>query len=197
MHEGARRFIMRQEYRNNMFIIVLIISLSLVVTACTAGTNTADSSFNQPAGSPSNSGNTLSPPTTSDNSGPQVVPSSTPAPSSSAGDLNSDVSQTPPTSTVSGQADTVVVNVKAQQFSFNPSEIDLKKGQHVKLVITSPDVAHGITAIPELGIPNTQIPAGQTVTIEFDATQTGTFPFRCSVFCGEGHRAMTGELVVT
>ena len=83
----------------------------------------------------------------------------------------------------------------ARQFSFDPDTVTVKQGQHVTLVITSADVAHGIS-IPGYDI-NEQIPAGKSVTVQFDATKTGTFTFYCSVYCGAGHRGMQGQLVVT
>ena len=38
---------------------------------------------------------------------------------------------------------------------------------------------------------------GQTVTIDFVATEAGEFPIICSEECGEGHAQMKGTLVVT
>ena len=34
-------------------------------------------------------------------------------------------------------------------------------------------------------------------TIEFTASEAGTFPILCSLFCGDGHNDMKGALVVT
>ncbi|MBI4053150.1 MAG: cytochrome c oxidase subunit II [Candidatus Diapherotrites archaeon] len=85
-------------------------------------------------------------------------------------------------------------DVVAKQFEFVPGTITVKKGDTVRLKITSKDVEHGI-AIPEFGVDKT-IPAGETVTVEFVASKTGTFEFHCNVFCGEGHKEMTGKLVV-
>jgi len=82
----------------------------------------------------------------------------------------------------------------AKQFEFVPGTITVKKGDTVKLTITSTDVEHGIT-IPEFGV-NQTIPAGQTATVEFVASKAGTFEFHCNVFCGEGHGEMKGKLVV-
>ena len=85
-------------------------------------------------------------------------------------------------------------DVVAKQFEFVPGTITVKKGDTVRLKITSADVEHGI-GIPEFGV-NQTIPAGETVTVEFVASKTGTFEFKCNVFCGEGHREMAGKLVV-
>jgi cytochrome c oxidase subunit 2 len=43
-----------------------------------------------------------------------------------------------------------------------------------------------------------EIPRGSDpVAIEFTATEAGSFPILCSVFCGDGHDDMRGTLVVT
>ena len=42
------------------------------------------------------------------------------------------------------------------------------------------------------------IPRGATpVEIDFTATEAGRVPIVCSIFCGDGHDAMQGALVVT
>lgn len=87
-----------------------------------------------------------------------------------------------------------VVTLTAKQFTFTPAEVRVNQGEKVKLVVTSPDVAHGI-AIPAFNV-NLNIPAGKTATTEFTADQKGTFPFFCSVFCGSGHGQMRGSLIV-
>lgn len=83
----------------------------------------------------------------------------------------------------------------ARQFSFDPSVITVKKGEQVRLHITSIDVTHGFS-IPDFGV-NTTLAPNQTNTVEFTATKTGTFSFFCSVFCGSGHSGMRGTLEVT
>lgn len=82
----------------------------------------------------------------------------------------------------------------AKQFSFEPSTIEVNKGDRVKLVITSLDVPHGFS-IPEYGI-NERLDPGKPVTIEFTAGKEGTFTAFCSVFCGSGHSNMKGKIVV-
>src|SRR3989344_3641790 len=84
--------------------------------------------------------------------------------------------------------------IKAKQFEFSPSTIEVNKGDKVRLIVTSSDVPHGI-AIKEYGI-NEQLSPGKPVTIEFTADKTGTFTAFCSVFCGSGHSNMKAKLVV-
>jgi cytochrome c oxidase subunit 2 len=40
------------------------------------------------------------------------------------------------------------------------------------------------------------IEPGSSKTVTFVADKAGTFKFFCNVPCGEGHREMTGQLVV-
>ena len=82
----------------------------------------------------------------------------------------------------------------AKQFAFEPSTIEVNKGDRVKLTVTSLDVPHGI-AIPEYGI-NERLDPGKEVKIEFTAEKEGTFTAFCSVFCGSGHSSMKGKIVV-
>ena len=82
----------------------------------------------------------------------------------------------------------------AKQFAFEPSTIEVNKGDKVKLIVTSTDVPHGIS-IPEYGI-NERLDPGKAVTIEFTAEKEGTFTAFCSVFCGSGHSNMKGKIIV-
>ena len=85
-------------------------------------------------------------------------------------------------------------SVEAKQWEFNPSTITVNQGDTVKLTIKSLDVTHGL-AIPTYGI-DERLEPGETVEIEFVADKTGEFPFYCAVFCGRGHKDMTGTVIV-
>ncbi len=92
-------------------------------------------------------------------------------------------------------SDTQVVEVEAYQFGWDPNPIRVEAGRPVRLELSSRDVSHGI-GIPELGV-SEQIPAsGETVTAEFTPEQPGEYTFICNVYCGQGHSAMTGTLIV-
>ena len=84
--------------------------------------------------------------------------------------------------------------ITARQFQFDPSTIEVSKGDKVRLIVTSMDVPHGI-AISEYNI-NERLEPGKPVTIEFTADKAGTFTSFCSVFCGSGHSNMKGKLIV-
>jgi cytochrome c oxidase subunit II len=72
--------------------------------------------------------------------------------------------------------------------------IKVKKGDRVKLVITARDREHGFK-LAAFHI-DRRLPNGEAVTVEFTADRSGTFPFQRSVFCGIGHKIMTGQLIV-
>lgn len=86
------------------------------------------------------------------------------------------------------------VKMTAKKYVFTPDTITVKKGDHVRLLITALDHAHGFK-IDAFHI-DKKLPKGEEVTVEFTADRAGTFPFECSVFCGMGHRKMKGELIV-
>jgi len=91
-------------------------------------------------------------------------------------------------------APTSEIQMTAKKYEFSPSTIRVKKGDHVKLVITATDHEHGFKL--EAFQIDRKLPKGEPVTIEFTADQTGTFPFVCSHFCGLGHKGMKGQLIV-
>ncbi|HEX5484014.1 MAG TPA: cupredoxin domain-containing protein [Terriglobia bacterium] len=87
-----------------------------------------------------------------------------------------------------------LIRMTARKYQFDPSVITVRKGDHVKLVITALDHDHGIE-IAGYGIKQ-KLKKGIPTTVEFTADKPGTFEFRCSQFCGLGHRRMKGKLVV-
>jgi cytochrome c oxidase subunit 2 len=91
-------------------------------------------------------------------------------------------------SNVRAQAAPRQIEITAKQFSFEPSEITVKKGEPVVLVIKSADVAHGLR-FRELNL-NVKIDKGGTAELPFTPDKTGDFVGQCSVFCGSGHGGM-------
>lgn len=75
-----------------------------------------------------------------------------------------------------------------------PSVINVEQGDTVTLHITSFDETHGFE-LDAYGI-NEPVYAGKFTDITFVASKAGKFPFECSIYCGEGHSDMTGELIV-
>jgi cytochrome c oxidase subunit 2 len=87
-----------------------------------------------------------------------------------------------------------VIKIVAKKFDFTPSEIHLKKGEHVVLELTSADRKHGFK-VPELGI-RVDVQPGSTTRVDVTPQKVGKFAFACDIFCGDGHEDMTGTLIV-
>ncbi len=87
-----------------------------------------------------------------------------------------------------------VFNIQTSQFKFTPSTITVNQNDHVRLIVTSKDVPHGIY-IKAYKI-NVPFKKGEKKVINFVANKKGTFPILCSVYCGSGHHDMTGKLIV-
>ena len=86
------------------------------------------------------------------------------------------------------------VVITAKRFEFVPSTITLKKGETVKLVVTSEDVTHGLFIRP-LKI-DTDLTPGETQQITVTPQSAGTFTAICHHFCGAGHGNMKLTVVV-
>ena len=87
-----------------------------------------------------------------------------------------------------------VIKMAAKDFEFDPHIITVNQGDRVQLIVTALDRDHGIRIVG-YNI-NRRLKKGVPTTIEFTANKPGTFSFRCSVFCGLGHRRMKGQLIV-
>jgi plastocyanin len=88
----------------------------------------------------------------------------------------------------------VILGVAAKRFEFLPGEITVRKGQEVELRLTTEDVAHGF-GLSAFRI-NERIRPNQETVVRFTATEVGSFTVRCTVPCGNGHRGMSGKLIV-
>lgn len=80
------------------------------------------------------------------------------------------------------------IEINASRFSFEPSEITVKKGEPVMLTVRSTDVTHGLV-VEELGI-RTEVKKGQTEDLTITPEAAGTFEGQCAHFCGKGHGSM-------
>lgn len=86
------------------------------------------------------------------------------------------------------------ITVQASQFSYDPSVIEVRKGERVRLYLKATDVIHGFSLD---GYPiNVDFTPYVGKTVEFTATKEGTFRFRCSHACGYFHPFMIGKLEV-
>src|ERR1051325_6530421 len=107
--------------------------------------------------------------------------------------------------TVTGDATasaTKVFNVTARQFEFifNPSPVVINQGDNVTLNISVPssdgsDFGHGffLENYMDAGV---NIGKGKTVSVQFIASDPGTFTFICTLTCGVFHPNMFGTLTV-
>jgi cytochrome c oxidase subunit 2 len=96
---------------------------------------------------------------------------------------------------VSGAAsESDVIHISAKKFEFEPNKITLKRGKTVTLELKSLDRKHGFL-IPDLKL-RADVPAGGSVRVTLTPDKTGSFPFRCDLFCGSGHDSMTGVIDV-
>jgi cytochrome c oxidase subunit II len=86
------------------------------------------------------------------------------------------------------------IAITAKRFEFVPSTITLKKGETVKLVVTSEDVTHGFFLRP-LKIDTDLVP-GKTEEMTVTPQTAGTFTAICHHFCGAGHGNMKLTVVV-
>ena len=87
------------------------------------------------------------------------------------------------------------VDVVASRFKFEPAIISLVEGDKVRLRLHSVDRTHGIE-IKAFRVKALIPKTGEAVTVEFVADRAGTFDITCSEYCGTGHRAMKGRLIV-
>ena len=89
-----------------------------------------------------------------------------------------------------------VVEVVVKRFAFEPATIEAVEGERLRVLVRSADGPHGFE-IKRFKV-SKEVPRGtEPVTIEFTASEAGTFPILCSLFCGDGHNDMKGALVVT
>ena len=87
-----------------------------------------------------------------------------------------------------------VIEITAKRFGFTPNQITLKKGETVKLRLTSEDVTHGFFLRP-LKIDEEIVP-GKTTELTLRPQTAGTFTTICVHFCGVNHGNMKMTIVV-
>ncbi len=103
-----------------------------------------------------------------------------------------DKPQYEPPPSAPAEKEAVEIIMQAKLMEFLPNEIKVKKGDEVRLIITSQDVTHRFV-MPGYDI-NKELERGEDVVIEFTADKEGTFAFYCDV---PGHEKMRGKLIVT
>ena len=101
--------------------------------------------------------------------------------------------------------------ITAHQYAYDPSTIQVNKGDRVQIRLASTDVTHGFylegydldakvkREDPTFWVrhPSEKSEAYQPVQeISFVANRTGKFRYRCSITCGYMHPFMNGVLIV-
>ena len=90
--------------------------------------------------------------------------------------------------------ETQVIEISAERFSFNPSEIRVKAGTKLEIRLTSEDTMHGFHIVgTDI---NLELPKrGRGVaSVTFQPT-AGRYEFQCSRLCGAGHSFMRGIMI--
>ena len=105
--------------------------------------------------------------------------------------------QTPPKTTgqVVETGVTKDVYIDGTNWNFAVTGDSINKGDRVRMHVKGSEGVHGI-AIPGLGVNSNPIPVGEVRTIEFVASDSGSFEYFCNVPCGSGHMKMRGQLIV-
>ncbi len=150
-------------------------------TSYTENTNTSTDTYKEESTTTSDQTNT----STQDSM--MAATSSNPSMSTST---KSSASSTPPTT----QTQVKTFTITAQNFSFNPKEIRVKKGDTVKIILKNSGGFHD-WVIDAFNARTTQIQGGQTAEVTFVADKAGTFEYYCSV---DEHKqmGMRGNLIV-
>lgn len=95
---------------------------------------------------------------------------------------------------ISDPSEVQVIKMDMGAFYYSPNTITVKKGQKVRIELTSKDMMHDFN-IDALKVKSPIVKAGDTATVEFVADQVGEFEYYCSV--GQ-HRSngQVGTLIV-
>jgi cytochrome c oxidase subunit 2 len=90
-----------------------------------------------------------------------------------------------------------VIDIAAERFSFNPSEVRTTVGTTLRIRLTSDDTMHGFRIVG--ANVNTVIPKRNrgTSVVMFKPEKAGRYTFECSRLCGAGHSFMRGVIVVS
>ena len=95
---------------------------------------------------------------------------------------------------VRAQTPPKIIKIDSRKFEFIPPRVTLQRGQPVILELTSQDVIMGFNA-PDFGV-RTDIIPGKAQQVRIQPDKVGEFTFICDVFCGDGHEAMSGKIIV-
>jgi heme/copper-type cytochrome/quinol oxidase subunit 2 len=104
-----------------------------------------------------------------------------------------------------------IIAMTAKDFAFDPAVIHMKVGEKVRLQVISTDRTHGlhVSAFPDGAKTNTppglafifgedcfKLKKGDSVPVDIEATEPGTYTFVCCKDCGAGNKRMKGQIIV-
>ena len=89
---------------------------------------------------------------------------------------------------------TIEVQVVGLMFAFAPSEVRVPAGRRIRFRMTSADVTHGFLITGTNA--NTMLVPGYISQFTTVFTKPGDYLIVCHEFCGNGHHAMSGRLIV-
>jgi len=84
--------------------------------------------------------------------------------------------------------------IAAQAFLFRPI-LKLRKGETTRIYLSSYDVQHGLSLQP-LNL-NFQVLPGYVYVVNLTPNEAGVYSLVCNEYCGPGHHAMSGRIIVT
>ncbi|NQW04003.1 MAG: cupredoxin domain-containing protein [Acidobacteria bacterium] len=89
-----------------------------------------------------------------------------------------------------------VVRIRAERFTFTPSEVRTTVGTRLDIELKSDDTVHGFRIIGT--DVNVEVPkrGKGSVRVVFTPTTPGRYTFECSHTCGAGHSFMRGVIIV-
>jgi cytochrome c oxidase subunit 2 len=95
---------------------------------------------------------------------------------------------------VEGRDGTLEVQVVASMFAFAPAEIRVPAGRPVRFRLTSADVVHGFMVAGTNA--NAMVMPGYVTQFTTAFPTPGDYLIVCHEFCGNGHHAMFGRVLV-
>jgi cytochrome c oxidase subunit II len=86
------------------------------------------------------------------------------------------------------------VAIHGFSYGYEPSEIRVPAGAEITFRAISTDAHHGLSFLGTAL--NLSLTPGVVTTRTHTFETPGEYPFQCSEYCGGGHTAMTGKLIV-
>ena len=91
------------------------------------------------------------------------------------------------------------IEITSIQYRWEPDTVVVKKGEKIRLIVTTADVPHGFElegiVIPGWD-PEKAITKDDKIVLEFTADESGVWDMVCTIYCGPGHTVMKGKYIV-